>query len=99
MFSQASLRASAEILVRGPPPVYQYLSTRHDWPVVIVDLQLSQVEGKFQKLIPLSVKSTGGPEEGCRRFSLRRHYWSGVEKVCDAGKVQYAQCVKKKESV
>ena len=38
------LRNSAEILVRGPPPVYPDLNTRRDWPVEksIVDLPIRE---------------------------------------------------------
>ena len=43
----------------GPPPVYQDLSTRHDWPA-------NQVEGKFKMYFQELVESVGGPEQGSR---------------------------------
>ena len=59
------LRNSVQVLVLGPPPVYQDLSTRHDWPVkkAIVDLPI-RMKGNSKRW---------GPRRGISAL-LRRRY-------------------------
>ena len=70
----------------GPPPVYQDLSTAHDWPFkkAIVNLRI-RLKGNWKRTSGNSLSPLGP----CAWISklLRRRYWPGLDYVYDAGQV------------
>ena len=73
-----------QILFLGPPPAYQDLSTRHDWPVknAFVDLPI-RLKGNLKRTSGNLLSLLGAQ----KRISvlLYRCYKMGLDYICNVG--------------